>query len=88
MNSRGLTKITPYDLAELFNNAYARIATMAVVVSGFKSTGIYPVNPNIFTDDDFAAADRFCNTQEIEPLIIGNDGGPDVYKRQLQNCFM
>lgn len=38
---------------------YSRVATIAVAASGFPATGIYPFEPNIFTDDDFRAADTF-----------------------------
>lgn len=57
MKAHKLVRITPYDLAGLFNQAYSRVATVGVGVSGFRSTGIYPFNPEIFSDVDYCAAD-------------------------------
>jgi hypothetical protein len=45
--------IRPDDFAALFNKAYSSVATIAKSLSGFKDTGIYPLNPNLFTDEDF-----------------------------------
>ncbi|XP_060845492.1 uncharacterized protein LOC132925085 [Rhopalosiphum padi] len=56
IKSHCLVKITPYDLAELFNKAYSCVATIQKGISGFASTGIVPMNPNIFTDEDYFAA--------------------------------
>jgi hypothetical protein len=40
------------DFAALFNKACSSVATIAKGLSGFKATGIYPLNPNLFTDED------------------------------------
>ncbi|XP_022163930.1 uncharacterized protein LOC111029276 [Myzus persicae] len=62
IKSHCLVKITPYDLVELFNKAYSCVATIQKGISGFASTGIVPLNPNIFTDEDyFAAATLNCD---------------------------
>ncbi|XP_023310433.1 uncharacterized protein LOC111691596 [Anoplophora glabripennis] len=50
-------KITPFEVAELFNNAYMRVATLEKAAKGFQVTGIWPYNPDIFIEEDFAAAD-------------------------------
>jgi hypothetical protein len=42
--------IRPDEFAALFDNAYSTVATIAKGLSGFKATGIYPLNPNVFTD--------------------------------------
>ena len=73
MKRHRLVRITPYDLAGIFNQAYSRVATIAVAVSGFKGTGIYPLNPNVFTDDDFCAADVFVDRQNVSIPVIEND---------------
>lgn len=57
MKYKQYQQITPYDLASLFHKAYARIATVEKAVKGFEVTGIYPINPNVFTDEDFLASD-------------------------------
>lgn len=67
-HSNTQTKITQYDLAEIFNRAYIRTATLEKGVSGFQSAGIYPLNPNKFNRDDF------LEPQEIEvPVVIDED---------------
>lgn len=60
-------KITPYDLAELFNKAYSLVATIQKGISGFATTGIFPLNPNIFTNEDFYAASTLSYE---DPVII------------------
>lgn len=63
---RPLPKITPYDIAGLFNKAYMRVATIEKGVSGFASAGIYPLRPNKFSEEDFIGTR--INSQE--PMII------------------
>ncbi|CAB3236996.1 unnamed protein product [Arctia plantaginis] len=53
IKSRNLIKITPYEIAGLFNKAYTRVASIDIGVSSFKATGIFPMNPGVFSDDDF-----------------------------------
>lgn len=53
IKSRNLIKITPYEIAGLFNKAYTRVASIEKGVSSFKTTGIFPMNPDMFCDDDF-----------------------------------
>ena len=46
------------DIAERLGNVYLRNQTGAIAVSGFKCTGIYPLNCNKFTDADFAEKEQ------------------------------
>jgi hypothetical protein len=48
--------VTEYQIAELFNTAYSQAATVGNALAGFRSTGIVPFNPDIFTEADFQAA--------------------------------
>jgi hypothetical protein len=41
-------------ITQLLGEAYGRAASVANVVSGFARTGIWPVDPNVFEDSDFA----------------------------------
>jgi hypothetical protein len=43
-----------YQFAALLGKAYARSATMKVAVNGFRKTGIFPFQPNVFRDHYFA----------------------------------
>jgi len=47
-------RITTYDQAELFCEAYLKAASMRNAVSGFASCGLWPFNPDIFQDEHFA----------------------------------
>ncbi|XP_030753191.1 uncharacterized protein LOC115880193 [Sitophilus oryzae] len=50
-------RITEYDMGPLIGNAFRRAATPNNICSGFKTSDIFPYNPNVFSDDDYAAAD-------------------------------
>lgn len=46
--------INQYDVAKLFREAYLKGASPRNAVSGFASSGIWPYNPNLFGEEDFA----------------------------------
>lgn len=48
LTSTGHEKITEYDIAELLNKAFMKVATMDKAASGFRSSGIFPFNPDKF----------------------------------------
>ena len=50
-------KITEYDMSAILKPAFLKAMTPSNIISGFKSTGIYPYNPDVITDDDYTAAD-------------------------------
>lgn len=50
-------RLGPYDIAELFNQAYVQCQTGPIAINGFSKTGIFPCNRGIFTDVDFVAAE-------------------------------
>jgi len=49
--------VTEEDFAELFSGAYGIAATVKNATSGFRASGIFPFNPNVFSDKDFLAPD-------------------------------
>lgn len=49
--------ITQKQMAMLFNQAYSRTATIAICQKSFEATGLYPFNPDIFTDEEFLPAE-------------------------------
>lgn len=55
MNHPG-QRIAIYDIAEILGQIYNIAFSTNNCVSGFKVTGIYPFNNNIFIDDDFLPA--------------------------------
>ena len=52
-------KISQKDVAGLVNTAYSSICRMDLAQSAFTCTGLWPLNPNVFTDLDFIAAEHF-----------------------------
>lgn len=49
-------RVTIYDIADILGEAYPLAFTARNCTSGFRSTGIFPFNPNVFNDDDFIAS--------------------------------
>lgn len=47
---------TIYNVSEFVGKAYPKAFTPSNIISGFRVAGIFPVNENIFTDDEYLAA--------------------------------
>jgi len=61
-------RITPYDVASLFAEAYGKCATIPNNVSRFVSTGIFPLNPEIFSEADYAPSTVTHNASDYEQM--------------------
>lgn len=48
--------ITIYNIAELSQKAFVQAFSKSNIMKGFERTGIWPLNRNVFTDDDFLMA--------------------------------
>ena len=72
-------RITEFQVSRLFRGAYERAVTMLNSVSGFRSIGIVPYNPDVFKEEDFAPAmvteiameahDTDCTTSPSQRVI-------------------
>jgi hypothetical protein len=51
-----MRKMTQFQISELLGKSYGRAASVAKAVTGFARTGVWPVDPNVFQDSDFAAS--------------------------------
>lgn len=45
--------ISPFEIGQLFGEAYLKAASAQNAVKGFQATGIWPVNRHVFSDDDY-----------------------------------
>lgn len=48
--------VTLHQISSLFGKAFIRSATMSTAVSGFRKTGIWPVDKSVFEESDFLPA--------------------------------
>jgi hypothetical protein len=66
-------KITPDELAGLFNIAFMKVATIEKAVKGFRNTRICPLNPDVFTEEDFLPANlEMINVENLNQKILVN----------------
>ncbi|KOB76398.1 hypothetical protein OBRU01_03861 [Operophtera brumata] len=74
MRENAGSRITDYDIAGLVNEAFTKVARMEIAVSGFKCTGIYPFDRNLFSDLNYLPADM-TNLPLEEPETSSNPSG-------------
>lgn len=87
IKSRNLIKITPYDIAGLFNKAYTRVASIEKGVSSFKATGIFPMNPGVFCDDDFINEESISAVPVADKQQATNDTPIPSTLNQAEQLF-
>ena len=59
--------ITVYQVCSLFGEAYKKTATMTTATNGISCSGIWSCNRDIFTDPDYAAAERYVEDKYNSP---------------------
>jgi len=57
---------TEYQVAEAFSEAYGKAATMATAVNAFAKCGVWPLNPDVFSDADYSAAETTDQPQDVQ----------------------
>ncbi|CAH1972182.1 unnamed protein product [Acanthoscelides obtectus] len=62
--------VTSYQISELMGRAYLRAASCEIAVNGFRKCGIFPFQPTIFRDDEFA----IHSSNERQSVEGDNDG--------------
>lgn len=60
------------DVAGLFNVAYSKVATVHIAEKGFKATGLFPFNSQIFSDLDFEPSMVTDQVNAVGENVDGN----------------
>lgn len=69
--------VTDRQVAELYGKAYVKAATMQTAMNGFKSTGIFPLDPDVFPDHLFAPSLTTERPVEVvQPVETGDAQRP------------
>lgn len=59
-----------HQISAIFGEAYTKAATVENACSGFHKTGIFPFNPDVFDESDFAAPETTNITKTVKPIEI------------------
>jgi hypothetical protein len=62
--------VSLYQIAKLYGSAFVRAATMSTAINGFRKTGIWPVNQETFSDQDYAPSET------TDRPLVENAGTP------------
>lgn len=65
MKSHTREKITPHKVASFFRRAFCNIASAGKGKSGFRAMGIFPIDPSVYKDEDFLAANTLNDPVEV-----------------------
>ena len=74
------SKMTQQAYANIFSAAYLPIANRSSpVINGFKSCGILPFEPNVFSDEHFAPSDAIMKAKNNKEGCLGATPNPRPY---------
>lgn len=65
--------VTVYHVPGLFKFAYERAATLEKATKSFKATGIFPLDKNIFSDDDFLPSEVTDQEKQTEGIDLEDE---------------
>ena len=71
-------RITQYEVATLFGDAYCAVGGIQKCINGFRAAGIYPLNSSVFTDDHFRAAENLVPKNSGETASIASAENPEA----------
>ena len=80
--------ISIYDIAGMVGTAFPRALACANVISGFKVTGIYPFDKDVFTDADFLPSyitDREDPSLQDPTIAAAGPSGNEQENNQIEN---
>jgi len=75
MRSNPGKTVTIYDIPELIAHAHLNGLTAQNIVSGFRSTGIFPLNQDVFSETEYAPS---CVTNRDLPVPLSAEIAPDI----------
>jgi len=67
--------VTIYQIGKLFGNTYKRAATGEIAANGFRATGLFPCDKNIFRPYDFSLSSEDKDVAPVKhaPLVKTSD---------------
>lgn len=80
--------VTDRHIGELLSIAYFQAATVGNAVNGFRSTGIEPYNPLVFTDADFVPSETSERELEFDAEVNANNPDANVYDLPFDTAVM
>jgi hypothetical protein len=80
--------VTIYQIGELFGNAYKQAATGEIAANGFRATGLFPCDKNIFKPYDFLLSSEDKDAAPVNhPALIKTSDQPSfsllIFRRSL-----
>lgn len=84
------SRVSLYDIVEIFSKAFLHAATLEKAIKGFQTTGIYPFNNEIFPDECFLPAevtDVPVHEETERPIAAQNVPDEDDHQLDPQNVF-
>ncbi|GFR90550.1 tigger transposable element-derived protein [Elysia marginata] len=68
--------ITIYDMALLMSDAWTKAATPMNIMSGFRASGIWPLDPHVFDDTDFLPSAVTDRPQPVDKDLTSSQNQP------------